>query len=455
MIARDEAKNLPACLASVRGVVDEIIVCDTGSVDDTVAIAQAAGARVVHFPWVNDFSAARNAALAAATGDWILSLDADERLAPGEGPALRAAIEDPGVDCIFMPLHDASRLDATPAEVLSGAARLETPVLLPRLLRRTPDLCWREAIHENIDHWMAPREARCQGRRLNIVHYGAVPSLRADLGKSKRNRALLEAGIAADPGNLRLRGFLLYEHGAEMPIAELRASLAEAWAHLTEQADRLGPTHRKSHGIKIGGLCALLELSLGDAALGRAVVRACEAWGVDHPNLWWAAGRSREWDHASDGDPRALLDADHLYSRCLTGGSLWSVPVLAGVSSWRSALRRGIVRVQLGRLDEAETDLRAASEGPAPFSGEAGVALALIASLRGDPRQALQGIKPLLASQGPDGWLVAARCVLQIGGMTQARDWLGRSEAAGRPPAPYLLPVAETLRASLAKAAPT
>ena len=60
MIARDEAKNLPACLASVRGVVDEIIVCDTGSVDDTVAIAQAAGARVVHFPWVNDFSAARN-----------------------------------------------------------------------------------------------------------------------------------------------------------------------------------------------------------------------------------------------------------------------------------------------------------------------------------------------------------------------------------------------------------
>ena len=82
LIARDEERFLPGCLASVSGVVDEIVLADTGSTDRTVEIARAAGATVVHHAWDEDFSAARNAALAAATGDWILLLDADERLAP-------------------------------------------------------------------------------------------------------------------------------------------------------------------------------------------------------------------------------------------------------------------------------------------------------------------------------------------------------------------------------------
>ena len=64
-------------LASVAGSADEIIVVDTGSRDSTVAIAQKAGARVFHFPWVDDFAAARNAALEQTAGEWILWLDAD------------------------------------------------------------------------------------------------------------------------------------------------------------------------------------------------------------------------------------------------------------------------------------------------------------------------------------------------------------------------------------------
>src|SRR6478609_8235120 len=83
MIVRDEARSITRCLDSVRDVVDEMVVLDTGSVDDTVALAEAAGATVHHFTWVDDFSAARNAALAHCTGDWALVLDADEWLESG------------------------------------------------------------------------------------------------------------------------------------------------------------------------------------------------------------------------------------------------------------------------------------------------------------------------------------------------------------------------------------
>lgn len=82
MIVRDAAGTLDACLRSAKGVVDEIVIADTGSNDSTVEIALGHEARVIHIPWENDFASARNRALAEVTADWVLSLDADERLDP-------------------------------------------------------------------------------------------------------------------------------------------------------------------------------------------------------------------------------------------------------------------------------------------------------------------------------------------------------------------------------------
>ena len=84
MIARDEQNNLPRCLASVRGLFDEIVVLDTGSKDRTIEIARSFGARVFDFVWVDDFGAARNAALARAKGDYAFWLDADDLIEPSE-----------------------------------------------------------------------------------------------------------------------------------------------------------------------------------------------------------------------------------------------------------------------------------------------------------------------------------------------------------------------------------
>jgi len=80
MMVKDEAKNMPHVLESLADVVDEIIVVDTGSSDNTVEIAELFGAKVYHHPWQQNFSLHRNQSLQYATGDWCLVIDADERV---------------------------------------------------------------------------------------------------------------------------------------------------------------------------------------------------------------------------------------------------------------------------------------------------------------------------------------------------------------------------------------
>src|SRR5262249_36836699 len=110
MIVKNEEDNLSSCLGSVRGSVQEMIVVDTGSTDQTKPIAVRHGARVVDFTWVDSFAAARNEALRHATGSWIFWLDADDRLNDenrGKLDALFAGLEDENVayvmKCLCLP----------------------------------------------------------------------------------------------------------------------------------------------------------------------------------------------------------------------------------------------------------------------------------------------------------------------------------------------------------------
>uniref|UniRef100_UPI0013ED7980 glycosyltransferase n=1 Tax=Aquisphaera insulae TaxID=2712864 RepID=UPI0013ED7980 len=93
MIVRDEEENLPTCLGSVAGLFDEIVVVDTGSRDRTAEIARGFGARVFDFVWVDDFAAARNAALARARGDYAFWLDADDVVEPDERARLERLLK--------------------------------------------------------------------------------------------------------------------------------------------------------------------------------------------------------------------------------------------------------------------------------------------------------------------------------------------------------------------------
>jgi hypothetical protein len=132
LIVRDESANLPACLASLADLADEIVVYDTGSVDGTRELARAAGARVLRGYWDGSFARARNAALGMTRAQWALSVDADERL-DADPNAVRSLLvgalpHDPPVTAVDGFLLRISHVDGSGREpVVQMSTRLFRP----------------------------------------------------------------------------------------------------------------------------------------------------------------------------------------------------------------------------------------------------------------------------------------------------------------------------------------
>ena len=187
LIARDEAAMLPGCLEALHGLVDEIVVLDTGSTDDTVAIAESYGARVGRAFWNDDFSAARNAALALATTDLALWIDADERPAPGFRDTLDAARANPGFGGFEI-------------GILNDLGEESFVHRAVRLFRREPRIRFEGRVHEGVGDSLA-REglnvAALDGP--GIVHLGYRPEIMAAKDKLARDLRLLETQVAEHP----------------------------------------------------------------------------------------------------------------------------------------------------------------------------------------------------------------------------------------------------------------
>src|SRR5689334_11019756 len=108
MIVRDNEQTIHPCLESIRPWVDEIVVVDTGSTDKTPQICEWFGAKIFHFPWVDDFSAARNESIRHATGEWVFWMDSDDTINPDCGRKLRELAMpdiDPSVLGFVMQVH--------------------------------------------------------------------------------------------------------------------------------------------------------------------------------------------------------------------------------------------------------------------------------------------------------------------------------------------------------------
>jgi len=186
LIVRDEERFLASCLQSLQGHVDEIVIADTGSTDSSPAIARGFGARVVLFPWNGSFADARNAALEACTGDWILYSDADERLRVPPGMTLAGQL---------------SRPDWAGAMVKFRPKTGYTAYWEHRLFRRLPGIRFEGRIHEShLKTLMA--HARRQGLAIgksdvHIDHYGYDGD---QSHKHPRNLPLLLDSIASNPG---------------------------------------------------------------------------------------------------------------------------------------------------------------------------------------------------------------------------------------------------------------
>lgn len=186
MIVKDEAENLATCLAALDGIADEIVVYDTGSTDATVEIARRAGATVLEGEWADDFATARNAALAACTGTWVLWIDADE-IIHGDKHDLRKVLQrNPHVDTISVSIDNLDGAGVAVAYSHQAA----------RLFRRERGH-WAGRLHERV----VARPSQLPLKPgftsdVRILHTGYRDEAIADKGKSERNIRLAEAELA-------------------------------------------------------------------------------------------------------------------------------------------------------------------------------------------------------------------------------------------------------------------
>jgi tetratricopeptide (TPR) repeat protein len=223
MIVRDEAERLERCLSSVAGFVDEMVLLDTGSTDDTVAIAERCGAVVHHLSWPGDFAPARNAALTHVRGDWVLVLDADEVLTEQAREPLRQLMADPDLLLINLLRHELGAAQAPYSNV-------------SRLFRRHPAISWSRRYHAMVDDSVAAELAREPRWRIAdclvpaLLHDGYRPELLASGHKAQRLRAAMEAELAERPGDAyaaaKLGALEISEGRRERGLALLRQGLA-------------------------------------------------------------------------------------------------------------------------------------------------------------------------------------------------------------------------------------
>ncbi|TYP75739.1 glycosyltransferase [Paenibacillus methanolicus] len=189
MIVKNEEKHLAKCLTSVQGLVDEIIVVDTGSTDATVNIAKQCQASVYHFEWVNSFAAARNYALEQAKSDYILVLDADEYL---EQADLRRDLQS-GQDYYSMKIKNI---------VGTGSTFTHTAV---RLFRNMPRLRFENRLHEHLNI-NAEQNAGLKGGMATTViqHVGYSDETMTEKDKIDRNLKLILLDVKENPSGYNL-----------------------------------------------------------------------------------------------------------------------------------------------------------------------------------------------------------------------------------------------------------
>ena len=405
-LTRDEEALLPGLLASVEGLVDQLLIVDSGSVDRTCAIAAAAGATLISITWTEDWSAARNAALPHVKADWLLVLDADERLAPGAAAALRAALIADDFDCGLLPLHDASRLDAAPAEILSGAARRGEPHLLPRLFRMGPSLRWEAPIHELPRAWL--RGKRVRPIDAPILHLGRVPSVEAARDKHARNLRLLRRHLASQPDDLFSYDYLVAELRQAGALDEANAVAARAWA-MTEAAYAQGD--RRARVLGIAGHRVNEALSAGDLDEAARRSTAARALMGAHPNLELLDG-TIALSAAVGGAPTAPAAEAHFRAALRFAGQVFGEAAYPGATTWAAAQGLGYALLLQGRPREA-VDAFVAARATAPDPAEAllGEVDALLQDRR--PAEALRELVPALREGRlgdlRDGLVLAAR----------------------------------------------
>jgi len=193
MIVKNEEQHLATCLESIKDLVDEIVIVDTGSTDKTIEIAKRYTDKIYNFTWCNDFGAARNEALKHCTGDWILRLDADEVLDRKYQYTLCDLTNNDVSDVVIFPIHNYT--DAAHAQY-----KLSKTV---RLFKNLPCITFKGRVHEEIDDSVLANKLRVGSTHTPIFHYGYLKTKEVVEEKFEMYKAIAEKEIEEDPNNFK------------------------------------------------------------------------------------------------------------------------------------------------------------------------------------------------------------------------------------------------------------
>jgi tetratricopeptide (TPR) repeat protein len=291
MIVRNAAKTLTQCLESVREVVHEIVIADTGSQDKTQEIASSMGARVIQIPWRNDFAEARNFCLAEVHSDWILSLDADEMLEPGLKGNLKhltrsttTAGYQVTIRNFVLSLQD--RIWDKPAHPNDCAlpAAKSYPAYIDhqnvRLFRNDKNIRFVGRVHESVGPMLLKYGHLMGCADFLIYHFGLATSPEERANKNTFYRELGRQKLAEMPNDAQAHlelGLVEMDNFSDMDEAlrlfaracQLDARLGPAWFFqglvLLRKQQFIGALQCFSHADGLGHCTSLLAEAQGDA----------------------------------------------------------------------------------------------------------------------------------------------------------------------------------------------
>jgi glycosyltransferase involved in cell wall biosynthesis len=332
MIVKNEARCLARCLRSIKNLVDEIVIVDTGSTDDTVKIAVEFGGKISNFEWANDFSAARNFALDQVGGDWILVLDADEFASDALGKELREFIQgQPAIGRLKI-VSDFRRNGQT----------LRSQSFVSRLFPRGAHFQGR--IHEQI---VSPLP------RINLHgelwHDGYL-----ETQKSDRNTKLLQAELEREPGN----AYLLHQLAIEYTSLE---QTENAFQCLQKAFARIKGDEPFAPNLAVDLLYAAMALKQFDR--GADVIVKSEKVFADFPDFHLARGlfymnliRSNASKYIKE-----LPEIEQSFRRCLALGETDKYKSVHGSGTFLANYNLGVFYHAFGNASAAKACFEAAT----------------------------------------------------------------------------------------------
>jgi GT2 family glycosyltransferase/Flp pilus assembly protein TadD len=235
MIVKNEEKHLVRCLKSVRDVVDEMIIVDTGSTDKTVNIAKIFGAKIYEFPWTGDFAAARNESLKYATGDWTLILDADEVIAERDFDELKTSIHKRSPSKAAYSIatrnytNDIGLLGFAPNDGKHSeeAGAGWVPSAKVRLAPRGKDIFFINPVHELLEPSLKSTKIPIYPSKIIVHHYGKL-DIHKDAQKGEDYYLLGKIKYESDPTNLKA----IFELAKQSHLLNKYDEATELWLKL-------------------------------------------------------------------------------------------------------------------------------------------------------------------------------------------------------------------------------